>query len=66
MEQAIVVLMCSLEPGRKKGTVSWETARKARATMMVLWEASLDSGIDIVMSSVSMTEKYVRTCAPAK
>jgi len=40
MDAAIMVLMRLMEKGRAGATVKYGTARKARATLTVLWESS--------------------------
>lgn len=67
MLTAIMVLMRSKEPGRKKGTtVKFGTARQTRSTMTVLWEASADNGQDLVLSSAAKSGRYITTLNPAE
>ena len=54
MDAAIMVLMRSLEKGRSGATVKYGTARKARATLTVLWESSPSSGDDLTLSAGSV------------
>ncbi len=51
MDAAIMVLMHSMEKGKAGGTVKYRTARKAHATLTVLWESSLSSGDDLTLSA---------------
>jgi hypothetical protein len=66
MAHALMVLMRSTEKGRKRATVQYSTARKARATLTVLWESSPVSGSDIVLSSGSRKGRYVATLCPSE
>ena len=50
MNAAVMVLMCSMEKGKTGSTVKHGTARKARATLTVLWESSPSSGDDLTLS----------------
>eukprot|EP00956_Cyclotella_meneghiniana_P007545 scaffold10186_cov44-Cyclotella_meneghiniana.AAC.5 len=53
--------------GKKKAIgVQYGTARKVRATLTVLWEASPESLADIVLSTGSRRRRYVGTRNPAK
>jgi hypothetical protein len=58
---AVMVLMRSMEKGRAGGTVKYGTARKARATLTVLWESSPMSGDDLTLSAGSVKGQYVAT-----
>ena len=67
MSEAIMVLMRSMEKGRgDRATVQYSTARKARATLTVLWEASPSAGADIVLSSGSAKGRFVATKCPSE
>jgi len=66
MKEAVMVVMRSMEKGRKKATVQFGTARKARATLTVLWETSPMSGGDIVLSAAALGGRYIATKAPAE
>ena len=67
MAQAIMVVMRSMERGKgRDGRVKYGTARKSRATFTVLWDASPESGADIVLSSSSKSGRFVATCAPSE
>jgi hypothetical protein len=66
MLQALMVLMRSTEKGRKRSTVQYGTARKARATLTVLWECSPQSGSDIILSSGSRKGRYIATLCPSE
>jgi hypothetical protein len=54
MGAAVMVLMRSIEKERAGGTVKYGTARKARATLTVLWESSPMSGDDLTLSAGSV------------
>ena len=66
MLQALMVLMRSTEKGKKKATVQYSTARKIRATLTVLWEASPESGSDLVLSAGGKKGRYVATKCPSE
>ena len=67
MQQAIMVIMRSLEPGTgRNGKVKWGTARQVRSTHTVLWDSSPESGADIALSSSAKEGKFVATCNPAE
>lgn len=66
MLQAMMVVMRSMEPGRYNDTVQYGTARQARATLTVLWEASPESGGDITLSSASVKGRFMATCNPSE
>ena len=66
MAHAIMVLMRSTEKGRKRATVQYSTARKARARLTILWESSPVSGSDIVLSSGSKKGRYIATLCPSE
>ena len=66
MAHALMVLMRSTKKGRKRATVQYSTARKARATLTVLWESSPVSGSDIVLSSGSRRGRYIATLCPSE
>ena len=66
MLQALMVLMRSTEKGKKKSTVQYSTARKARSTLTTLWEVSPESGSDIVLSSASRKGRYIATLCPSE
>lgn len=55
-----------MEPGKKKDTVQYSTARNVRSAFTVIWDASPASGGDITLSSGSVKGRYVATCAPAE
>jgi hypothetical protein len=50
LDAALMVLMRSMEKGKTGATVKYGTARKARATLTVLWESSLLGGEDLTLS----------------
>jgi hypothetical protein len=54
MDAVIMVLMRSMEKGKAGATVKYGMARKARATLTVLWESSPSSGEDLTLSSGSV------------
>lgn len=66
MLTAIMVLMRSKERGRNDSTVKLATARQARSTLTVIWEASPASGEDLVLSSASARGRYITTLNPAE
>ena len=67
MLQAIMVVMRSMEPGTGRGgKVKYGTARKNRSTGTVLYNASPESGADIVLSTSSSKGRYVATCNPSE
>ena len=66
MLQAIMVLRRSLDPGRGGDTLQYGTARKVRAAFSILWDASVESGGDIVLSSSGMKGRCVATLAPSE
>lgn len=67
MLEAVLLLLRSLEPGKKKDTgVQYGTARKVRATITVLWEASPESLADMVLSTGTRQGRYVGTRNPAE
>lgn len=66
MLQAILLLLRSTEKGKKKDTVQYSTARKVRATLSKIWEASPEAHADLVLSSSSRKGRYVATRAPSE
>ena len=66
MREAMMIVMRSMERGTKNATVQFGTARKPRATLTVLWEASPESGADIVMSSGGIKGRFVASHAPSE
>jgi hypothetical protein len=66
MTTAMMLLMRSTEPGRKGGTVKFGTARQIRSTFTVIWEASADSGKDMVLSSGSTRGRFITTLNPSE
>jgi hypothetical protein len=54
MDAAIMVLMRLMEKGKAGATIKYGTARKACATLTVLWESSPSSGEDLTLSSGSV------------
>jgi hypothetical protein len=66
MGAAVMVLMRSMEKGRAGGTVKYGTARKARATLTILWESSPMSGDDLTLSAGSVQVRYVATLNPSE
>ena len=61
-----MIVMRSMEPGNKGATVQFGTARKPRSTLTVLWEASPESGADIVLSSGGVKGRFVASHAPSE
>ena len=66
MKEAVMIVMRSMEPGTKGATVQFGTARKPRSTLTVLWEASPESGADIVLSSGGVKGRFVASHAPSE
>ena len=67
MNEAILLVMRSLEPGTgRDGRVKFGTARKVRATITKLWDASPEAGGDIALTTSSKAGRYVATCNPAE
>jgi hypothetical protein len=66
MLEAIMLLMWSMEKGKKKATVQFSTARKVRATLTRLWESSPEAGSDIVLSAGSKKGRFVATRCPSE
>ena len=63
MDAAVMVLMRSMEKGKTGSTV---TARKAQATLTVLWEASPLGGDDLTLSAGSVKGRFVATLCPSE
>jgi hypothetical protein len=61
-----MVLMGSMEKGRAGGMMKYGTARKARATLTVLWESSPMSGDDLTLSAGSVKGRYMATLNPSE
>jgi hypothetical protein len=66
MEAAVMVLMQSMEKGRGGGMAKYGTARKAQATLTVLWESSLLGGNNMTLSAGSVKRRFVTTCCPSE
>jgi hypothetical protein len=66
MDAAVMVLMRSMEKGKTGSTVKYGTARKARATLTVLWECSPSSGDDLTLSAGSIKGRFVATLCPSE
>ena len=66
MDAAVMVLMRSMEKGRGGATVKYDTARKARASLTVLWETSLSGGNDMTLSSGPIKGCFVATRCPSE
>jgi len=66
LKEAMMVLMRSMEKGRGGGRVQYGTARKARATLTVLWQSSPLAGADITLSSGTIKGRYVATLCPSE
>jgi hypothetical protein len=54
MDAAVMVLMRSMEKGKTGGTVKYGMARKACATLTILWESSPSGGDDLTLSAGSI------------
>ncbi len=63
MDTAVMVLMRSMEKGKTGSTV---TARKAQATLTVLWEASPLGGDDLTLLAGSVKGRFVATLCPSE
>ncbi len=61
-----MVLMCLTEKGRAGATVKYGMARKARATLTVLWESSPSGGGDLTLSAGSVKGQFVATLCPSE
>ena len=66
MDAAVMVLMRLMEKGKAGGTVKYGTARKARATLTILWESSPLSGDDLTLSVGLVKGCYVATLCPSE
>jgi hypothetical protein len=66
MDAALMVLLRSMEKGKTGATVKYGTARKARATLTVLWESSPSSGDDLTLSAGSVRGQFVATLCPSE
>lgn len=66
MMEASMMVMRSMEKGRKNETVQYGTARGVRSTLTAIWEASPASGRDIVLSSAIKKGRFIATFNPAK
>jgi hypothetical protein len=66
MDAALMVLMRSMEKGKAGATVKYDTARKARATLTILWESFPSSGDDLTLSAGSVEGQFVATLCPSK
>ena len=67
MLEAIMVVMRSREKGRgDKEYVQYATARKARATLTVLWQASPSAGADITLSLGTIRGRFIATLSPSE
>jgi hypothetical protein len=66
MDAAVMVLMHSMEKGKAGGTVKYGTARKAHATLTILWESSPLSGDDLTLSAGLVKGCYVATLCPSE
>jgi hypothetical protein len=66
MEAAVMVLMQSMEKERGGGTVKYGTARKACATLTVLWKSSPLGGNDMTLSAWLVKGRFVATCCPSE
>ena len=64
--QAMMVIMRTLGWGGSRGKAKFLTARKARATYTVIWDASPEAGADIVLSTSSTKGQYAAVCNPSE
>lgn len=60
------MVMRSMEKGRKRDTVQYGTTRRTRSTLTELWEASPESGRDLVFSTGGVKGRYVATRNPSE
>jgi len=66
MDAALMVLLQSMEKGKARATVKYGMARKARATLTVLWESSPSSGDDLTLFAGSVRGRFVATLRPSE
>jgi hypothetical protein len=66
MDAAVMVLMQSMENGRGGDMVKYGTARKACATLTILWESSPLGGNDMTLSARLVKRWFVATHCPSK
>jgi hypothetical protein len=66
IDAAVMVLMQSMEKGRGGGMVKYGTARKACATLTVLWESSPSGGNDMTLSAGLVKGQFVATRCPSE
>jgi hypothetical protein len=66
MDATIMVLMRLMEKGQAGATVKYGTARKAWATLTVLWESSPLSGDNLMLSTGSIKGQFVATLCPSE
>jgi hypothetical protein len=66
MDPAIMILMRLMEKGRAGATVKYGTARKAQATLTVLWESSPSSGDDLTLSADLVKGRFNATLCPSE
>ena len=66
MNEAVMVLMRSMEKGKTGGMVKYGTARKAGVILTVLWESSPLGGDNLTLSAGSIRGRFVATLCPSK
>jgi hypothetical protein len=66
MNAAVIVLMRSMEKGKTGATFKYGMARKARATLTILWESSPLSSNDITLSAGLVKGWFVATLCLSK
>jgi hypothetical protein len=66
MDAAVMVLMRSMEKERGGGMVKYGPARKACATLTVLWESSPLGGNDMTLSAELVKGRFVTTRCPSE
>jgi hypothetical protein len=66
MDAAVMVLMRSTEKGKGGGMGKYGTARKAHATLTVLWESSPLGGNDMALSAGLVMGRFVATRCPSE
>ena len=66
MDAAVMVLMRSMEKGKTGETVKYGNARKACATLTVLWGYSSSGGDNLILSAESIKGRFFATLCPSK
>ena len=66
MEEAMMILMPSIEKGRGGDQVQYRTTRRSEACLTVLWQSLPVAGADITLSSGSIRGCHLATLCPSK